>query len=186
MRCSERACKTAMKLLLKRASPINGLQIVNFPEMAIPGNQNHPVMSGCGGDPNVVLRYRPPFFLQSLPQKSVFARTSRSQTTIALPSANRSTFLLFSSGRADLAAPKNNSPSAMAGTNTSGARSRFDSTAGSPSSNAMMIFVSSRNLPLTGVNLLTLSLDRVNHLLSRSRIETAGELQQIRTLLSNR
>src|ERR1035438_4864380 len=53
--------------------------------------------------------------------------TSRSHETMALPAANRSTLAVFSSGRPDFAAPKNNSPSATAGMNTSGARSRLDS-----------------------------------------------------------
>ena len=110
--------------------------------------------------------------------------TSRPHVTIALPEANCSIFAKFSIGRPDLAAPKNNSPSAVAGTNTSVARSRFDKVRCSPSSKAMMIFVSSRNLPLGGVNLLTLFLDRLSHLPSRCRVDTAGESAQIRTLLS--
>src|ERR1039457_3679303 len=121
-----------------------------------------------------------PFFFRycfSLPYSRA---TSKSAETMALPDANRSTLAVFSDGQADFAAPKNNSPSATAGMNTSAARSRLESTPSSPSRRAMMMLVSSRNLPFAGVNALALLFDRLDHLPSRDGIrseEHTSELQ---------
>ena len=62
-------------------------------------------------------------------------------------------------------------PSAIAGTNTSIARSRFDRTASSPSNRAMMMLVSSRSLPLTGIYPLTVLFYRSSHFRGRHSIE---------------
>ena len=78
---------------------------------------------------------------------------------------------VFSDGRPDFAAPKNNSPSATAGMNTSGARSRLDNPASSPSSSAITISVSSKNLPLAGVHPLALLLNRLTHLLGGNGVQ---------------
>src|ERR1039457_285561 len=125
-----------------------------------------------------------PFFFRycfSLPYSRA---TSKSAETMALPDANRSTLAVFSDGRPDFAAPKNNSLSATAGTNTSGARSRLESTASSPSKRAMMMLVSSRNLPLVGINSLALLLDRLDHLPGRDGINRRCELSQVCALLA--
>ena len=53
-----------------------------------------------------------------------------------MPAANRSTLAVFSAGRPDFAAPKNNSPTTTAGMKTSDARPNWDSTPSSPSKRA--------------------------------------------------
>ena len=82
------------------------------------------------------------------------------------------------SSRPDFAAPKNNSPTTMAGMNTSGARSRFDNTPSSPSRRAITIFVSSRNLPFAGIHALALSFDHSGHFLCGNVVEGAGKRSQ--------
>jgi hypothetical protein len=78
---------------------------------------------------------------------------------------------MFSEARLDLAAPKNNSPGAMAGMNTSDASSRLDITASSPFSKAMIMFVSRGNPPLANFHPLAFLFDRLHHLLGRKRVE---------------
>ena len=99
--------------------PIRCVQILNFLEVPISRNQDHPVAFRRGGNPDVVLGNRPPFLLQVLFESPVFRATSKSAEAIALPDANRSTLAVFSEGRPDFAAPKNTSPITTAGTNTS-------------------------------------------------------------------
>src|ERR1035441_8608303 len=127
-----------------------------------------------------------PFFFRYCLSLPYSRATSISDETMALPDANRSTLAVFSDGRADFAAPKNNSPSATAGMNTSAARSRLESTPSSPSRRAMMMLVSSRNLPFAGVNALALLFDRLGHLPSRHGINRRCELSEVCALLARR
>ena len=46
--------------------PIRRVQFLNFLEVAVPGNKDHPVTFRRGGDPEVVLGKGPPFLLQIL------------------------------------------------------------------------------------------------------------------------
>ena len=56
------------------SGPIHRDQFLNFLEVAISGDKDHPVTSRSGGDPDVILGKGSPFFLQVLLQPPVFAR----------------------------------------------------------------------------------------------------------------
>lgn len=145
--------------------------------MAISSNKDQFVVSCRGRDPDVVFRQWTTLLLQPLFQKAVFAGDMKiAQDDCSAGGESLYPRHVFS--RPPGLRPKNSLPRATAGTNTSRARSRLESTAASPSSKAMTIFVSSRSLPLAGVNLLTLSFDCLAHLLSRNQIETVRELTQ--------
>jgi hypothetical protein len=77
---------------------------------------------------------------------------------------------MFSEGRLDFAAPKNNSPSAIAGIDTPDAWSGLDITASSPFSKAMMTFVSRRNLPLASFDPFAFLFDSPDHLPGRNSV----------------
>jgi hypothetical protein len=88
--------------------PIRSLQIFNFAEAPIPGNEDHPVAFRCGSNPNIVLGKRPPLLLQALFQTSVLAGNIEIAGNNG--SAGRKSLHLggFSDERLDFAAPKNN------------------------------------------------------------------------------
>ena len=124
-----------------------------------------------GSDPDVVLRQGPPFFLQTLFQTPILSGNLEIARNHC-PAGRKSVYLgRVLGGAADFAALKNSSPSTIDGMKTSNARSRLDTTVSSPSSKTMTILVSSRNLPVSGVNSFAQLIDRLHHLLSGKGVE---------------
>ena len=95
-----------------------------------------------------------------------------------MPAANRSTLAVFSAGRPDFAAPKNNSPTTTAGMETSDARPNWDSTSSSPSKRAITMLVSSRNLPLAGIHPLAFLFNRLDHFARGGVVQQSRERAQ--------
>src|SRR5262249_21508283 len=147
----------------------------NVVKAPVTSNQNQFMTSCRGCNPNVVLRQRLPFSRRRSLSRPYSRATSKSHETMDLPDANRSTLAVFSEGRPDFAAPKNNSPSTIAEINTPVAPSRLNNPVSSPASTAMTMLVSSRYLPLASIHVLAILLDRSDHLPGRSGIERARE-----------
>lgn len=55
------------------SSPIRRLQVLDFAEVPVPVNEDHPVTFRRGGDPNVVFGKRPSLLPQALLQTAVLA-----------------------------------------------------------------------------------------------------------------
>lgn len=66
------AAQTGVRQTSRLNGPIRGLHVLNFEEVPVPGNQDHPVMFCRCGDPDIVLGKRPPLLLQAALQTSVF------------------------------------------------------------------------------------------------------------------
>jgi hypothetical protein len=124
--------------------------------MPVTRGKHEVMVTSDGSNPNVVLRERPPFRPKVVLQASILAGN------LKIAGKNASALRkLLQLGHVLTRPPgsrgyEEHSPTAMAGTNTSIARSRFDKTASSPSNRAMMVLVSSRSLPLPGIRPLAM------------------------------
>jgi hypothetical protein len=128
-------------------------------------------MYRCSGNPDIVLWNRPYLLPQALLQASVFP----SDIEIARDNgpAGREPLHLrcVLGGSSRLRGAEEQLADRTAGMYTSGAWSRWDSTVSSPYSKAMTMLVSSKNLPLAGIDPLAPFLNRLRHLPGRYGVE---------------
>ena len=67
------APRTEVRRISRLNGPIRSLQTLDFAEVPVSGNEDHPMTFRRGGNPDVVFGKRPPLLLQALLQTSVFA-----------------------------------------------------------------------------------------------------------------